>query len=306
MTEPRLLRFYLNDGLRQSAIDGQHNFIGQIETVVREAGYRVEYRRNSKAERLKSATRKGYALFHMDDPFHDKALMFRRVYQYPFWAIERSAKRWEWHVARSRFLPSQVPRPEANKFYTFWQSRLFGSAPGQSGKTGFIFVPLQGRLTDHRSFQYCSPTDMIRHVLDQDKTRPVLATLHPNEHYSDNDLQALDDLVSEHPRLTVQTGQMEDHLAGCDYVVTQNSSAAFSGFFFGKPAILFARIDFHHIAANVFDLGVSGAFEHINGPDPDYAGYIHWFWQKMAINAGRGDAKNQIRTALIRAEFPIK
>lgn len=88
-------------------------------------------------------------------------------------------------------------------------------------------------------------------------------------------------------------------------MVSQNSSAAFSGFFFGKPAVLFGRIDFHHIAANVHDLGVDDALR--IGPDlkPDYARYIHWFWQEMSINAGHPQAREKIRDILQRAGWPV-
>jgi hypothetical protein len=305
MNEPRILRFYLDDGLRKSAIAAEHNFIGKIEKAVKSCGYRVEFRRNSADERHKSAARRGYSMFHMDDPEHDRALTFRRVYHYPFWAIENSAKRWEWRVATTKFPQENVQRKEANQFYRFWQDRLFGSAATTTEHAGFVYVPLQGKLLDHRSFQSCSPIEMVLHVLAQDPIRRVVAALHPNEIYSDSELKVLDELDQKHSRLTVKVGDMQALLQGCDYVVTQNSAAAFSGYFFGKPAVLFGHIDFHHIAANVHVLGVEQAFEQVQRLSPDYAGYLHWFWQKMSINAGRADAEDKIKQALQRAGWPM-
>ena len=89
MTEPRILRFYLDDGMRQSAEAGQHNFIRKVSDVMLRSGYRVEYRKNTAAERLKSATRRGYAMFHMDAPFHPRSLTFRLVYRAEQPALER-------------------------------------------------------------------------------------------------------------------------------------------------------------------------------------------------------------------------
>lgn len=304
MTDARILRFYLDDGLRQSAGAGQHNFIALVSRVAEAAGYRIEYRRNSEAERQKSATRGGYSMFHMDDPFHDRALSMRRVYHYPFWAIEPSARRWEWYVARTRFDPTDVARKDADRFYRFWRKRLFGNAPTRAGTAGFVYVPLQGRLLDRRSFQSCSPLDMIHHTLRQEPNLPLVVTLHPGEEYTPRERQALNDLRRENTRIRIESGQMERWLEGCNYVVTENSSVAFSGFFFGKPAVLFAQIDFHHIAANVDALGVKGAFDHVREATPDHAGYIHWFWQKMSINAGRSEAADRIRTSLTRAGWP--
>ncbi|MBL4768452.1 MAG: hypothetical protein JKY94_12210 [Rhodobacteraceae bacterium] len=305
MSEPRILRIYLHEGLRKRAISGDHNFIGKVENVAKNAGFRVEFRKNTGEERLKSATRRGYSLFLMDDPWHDRALTFRRVYQYPFWAIESSSKRWEWRVAQAIFPSGDVPRKEANDFYHFWQKRLFKDAVTATEQGGFVYVPLQGKLLDRRSFQYCSPIDMLKHVMTQDSDRRVVATLHPNEEYDDKELAALNKLSKEHSRLTVKAGDMQTLLQRCDYVVSQNSAAAFSGYFFGKPSVLFGRVDFHHIAANVHALGVGSAFEKVQSLTPDYAGYLHWFWQSMSINAGRPEAENKIKQAMIRAGWPM-
>lgn len=304
MSEPRILRLYLEDGLRQSAAEGRHNFIGKIADVAGTAGYRVEFRANSPAERLKAPARRGYALFHMQGVSGPRAMVFRRVYHYPFWAIEPHADRWRWRVAQTAFPTDAVPRKQADRFLGFWRDRLFGAAAAQARRDGFVYVPLQGRLLVQRSFQTAAPLEMLRMVLAQDP-RPVVAALHPKETYTTKELHALDALAAATPRLSIQTGGMETLLAGCDYVVTQNSSAAFNGYFFGKPAVLFGRVDFHHIAANVADMGAAAALR--AGPNlaPDYAGYLHWFWQRMSINAGRKDANDRIRAAFQRAGWPI-
>lgn len=304
MTETRRVTFYLEDGLRQNAEAGQHNFLNLIAEVLRAAGFDLAYRPDSEEERAASATRPGHALFHMAEPTHDRALTLRRVYHYPFWAIERSARRWEWQVAQAPFDPQTVPTRAARQFYRFWQNRLFGDAPTQATREGFVYVPLQGRLLQHRSFQSCAPLDMLRAVLSHDP-REVIAALHPKESYSDEELAALARLNRESPRLTITLGGMERWLKTCDYVATENSSAAFNGYFFGKPAALFAGSDFHHIAADAARLGAEEALRIAPEMRPDYAGYLHWFWQQMSINAGRPDAKDKIRAALLRAGWPV-
>ncbi|MFV0514576.1 MAG: hypothetical protein ACK5MY_13250 [Jhaorihella sp.] len=304
MTEPRILRLYLNEGLRQSAEAGAHNFIARVVSVVRRAGFRVDFHPDTPAQRLKSATRRGYALFHMDGPVQQRALTFRRAYHYPFWFIERSGVRWDWPVAKARFPAGAVPRARADRFLSFWRERLFGDAPARVGRDGYVYVPLQGRLLIRRSFQTCAPLDMLRAVLAHD-ARPVVAALHPNETCSDAELRALGDLRAAHPRLRLVTGEMKRLLTGCDYVATMNSSAGFAGYFFAKPLVLFADIDFHHIAANVSDLGAPEALRRAPDLAPDYAGYLHWFWQDMAINAGRPDAEDKIRAALARGGWPL-
>lgn len=304
MTEPRIVRLYLDDGLRASVASGQHGFFAKIRHVLTTSGFRVDLRPDDAGERHKARGRRGYALYHMVDPGHPTGLTVRRVYHYPFWAIEPVAERWRWRVAVSAFDPTDR-QDDADRFFRFWRRRLFDDPPDTSLSRGLIYVPLQGRLQVHRRFQSTSPIDMLRAVLDRRDGRRVMATLHPKEAYSTADLDCLAQLQKSHPSLSVDRGNMEAHLPACDLIVTQNSSAAFAGYFFRKPVVLFARSDFHHIAANVHDLGIDAAFEAASRAAPDHAGYIHWFWQRMSINAGRPDATDQIAAALRRGGWPV-
>lgn len=298
------MTFYLDDGLRESAEAGEHNFIAKVSSVLRNAGFDVVYRANSQAARLSSALRSGYAMFHMDQPTHPRALTMRRVYHYPFWQIETTTERWNWAVAKTPFDPETVEPKEARRFHGFWRRRLFPDAPPVSLE-GFVYVPLQGRLTECRSFQAASPVEMVEAVLRHDTSRLVIATFHPGETYGDAERQAIYSLAERHPRLSVKTGSMERLLPGCDYVVTQNSSAAFNGILFEKPFILFGKSDFHHIGANVQALGQSEAFRTVTEHVPDFAAYLWWFWQEMSINAGRDEAEAKIAAAFARGGWPI-
>ncbi|MWD27172.1 hypothetical protein E0K89_006770 [Aquicoccus sp. SCR17] len=299
MSPPRDVCLYLNPGTRGRLESGRHGFLSKVISVLEAAGWRWRIAEDSAAARRASADDPGHAIFHMAEPTHPRAVTVRRVYHYPFWQIEGTARRWDWDVARDPFPAGEVNRKAADRFLGFWQQRLFGEGPMRARRDGLTYVALQGRLRDHRSFQSCAPMEMLEHV-PAHRPGPILAALHPKEEYSSDDLQALEDLARRFPRLTVRTGGMEAALEVCDMVVTQNSSAAFNGYFFGKPAVLFAGIDFHHIASNVADLGVAEAFRQAEASRPDYAGYLHWFWQQRAINAGREDAEARIAQRLRR------
>ena len=162
------------------------------------------------------------------------------------------------------------------------------------GREGVVYVPLQGMLLKRRGFQTASPIEMINTVLRQDTKRRILVGLHPNESYSHEEVLALQKLADANPSLSIQTGGMNEALRICDYVVTENFSAALSGFFFGKPAILFARIDFHHIGLNIEDLGADEAFERVAQHQPDFEKYLYWFIQLNAIKAGDDNAEDAI------------
>lgn len=304
MPNAHSVTFYLDENLRETAQAGQHNFIGRLARVLEQAGLSVSYRANSGAARLASALRPGYAMFHMDEPSHARALTMRRVYHYPFWQIAATTVRWDWPVAKAAFDPDTVDWPAARRFQGFWRKRLFPDLD-TTRKDGFIYLPLQGRLTECRSFQSASPIDMIKATLEHDPTRDIVATFHPKETYTEGERQAVHDLATQHSRLSIRTAGMDRLLPYCDYIVAQNSTAAFNGLFFNKPLVLFARSDFHHVAHNVHALGIAAAFEAAQTQAPDHAAYLWWFWQEMAINAGRPEADDQIRAALRRADWPV-
>jgi hypothetical protein len=302
MSDPHHAIFYLPDGLRQSAEAGTHNFIGKIAQVLEHKGFSVSYADEASARSQGSE----YSIFHMQEPYAGRSVTLRRAYHYPFWQIETTNKRWEWEVARTEFPASEIPRKEADRFFAFWQKRLFDTQAQTVSKSGFIYLPLQGRLQEHRSFQTCSPVDMIRKTLANSGSRPVVATLHPSEIYSPSDHAILQEIAKENPMFQLGTGDMATLLRTCDFVVTQNSSVGFSANFFRKPVVLFGQIDFHHIAYPVSKLGIQGAFESAATASPDYAGFMWWFLQKMSINAGRPEAEDKISARLKHLGWPIE
>ena len=304
MDGPRDVTFYLDDGLRQNAEARAHNFFRLLTEVLEEAGFAVFFHENSGVARLMSERLPGYAIFHMDEPTHPRALTVRRVYHYPFWAIERHAARWEWDVARAEFPGATVPRGRLRTFYDFWGKRLFGEAVSEVRDDGFLYIPLQGLIRQHRSFQSMSPVDMIRETARRYPDRDIRITLHPNEDYTTADRKTLDALLDGLPNCALVETPMKDLLAGCHGVVTQNSGVAFAGFFFGKPAVLFAEVDFHHIAGSVPRDGLDAAFTALDA-QPDFAAYLWWFLQDMAINAGRPEAKEVIAERLREHGWPV-
>ena len=295
---PRAVTIHLEQPLLESAREGRHNFIGLVAEVLRAAGYGIAFAPQGTPFRSDTL-----ALTHMTPP-PPGGLTFRRAYHYPFWSIETTAERWNRHVAGQPFQSETVADQPARRTYDRWRKRLFPGLTDAPRREGLIYVPLQGRLLDHRSFQSCAPMEMLSLPLAADPARDVVATLHPKETYSTAELDALHSLAARNPRLTILTGGMGDMLARCDYVVTMNSAAAFNAFFFGKPSILFAKIDFHHICltASPQDLG---AFGRIVSHAPDYALYLWWFWQENCVNAGRPDARERIRETLMRAGWSI-
>ncbi|MGB5559557.1 MAG: hypothetical protein WBN04_16285 [Paracoccaceae bacterium] len=300
MSAAKTLIFYLEPAFRKRAEAGKVNFVNKIVSAFASRGYATEFKGNSDAEIVSSVLHPGYALYLMEDPVSTRGLTMRLAYFYPFWRIETTAKRWEWQVATMRFDSESVDKAEAVKFARQWRKRLFGDAMPGPAPDGHIYVPLQGRLTEHRSFQTMRPIDMIAATLVAEPNRRVVAGLHPKETYVPDELRALHNLVAQNPNLSVSDAGAVELVKAASCIVTQNSAVAMTGYFFHKPVVLFGRVDFHHIAANVHELGVAEAFRKARHMTLDFDAYLFWFLQKMSINAGREDAKQQI-LATVRA-----
>lgn len=291
MSASRPVQIFLEESLLERAQTRAHNFIALMQDVLEESGHSVEFLH----EDDRPNDHDGLTLTHMKPPIGRNGLVFRRVYHYPFWQINQTEKRWAWDVAQEEFDPGLVDAMPARKFQRYWRRRLFRVDEVQRTPDGPVYVPLQGKLTKHRSFQKMSPIKMLKTTLRLEQKRNVIATLHPSEKYSDTEQAELARLEERHPRLIVATGTPDVYLPNCAYVVTQNSGAAFDGYLFNRPAILFAKIDFHHIGQSLTRMSARTAFDHVLEDTPDFAKYVHWFWQQKSINAGREEAKDKIR-----------
>ncbi|WP_108813868.1 capsular polysaccharide export protein, LipB/KpsS family [Loktanella sp. Alg231-35] len=302
MSAQDTVTFYLHSKLRNQAEGGNHNFISRLSDVQEEAGLQVAFDGDDDLARARALVRPGRSLWLMEPPVNDCGLTFRKTYLYPFWHIEQQAARWDWPVAQEHFDPAAVPAIKAANFFRYWRERLFAEAPRHARRDGFVYVPLQGQLLRQRSFQSNSPVEMLKTVLARDPNRKVIATLHPSENYSDAEQRALEQILADNLRLTVTLNSDAQYLQNCDYVVTQNSSVGFMGYFFEKPLILFGKSDFHHIALRGQD---PDAFDQVMRYQPNYAAYLYWFLQMKAINAGRPEVKQTIQTVLRGHGWPV-
>ena len=280
---------------------GKHNFINRMGQALRSVGCQLEFVPRTPASLLLAGDQGHRAVLSMEEPDNDRVLNMRKAYIGAFWRIETTNKRWEFRVANSRFSLQDIDAAAATDFANQWRKRAFDTMLADTRRDGFVLVALQGRLLRRRSFQQLSPIDMIEAVLAHEPRRKLLLSLHPGERYSAEELAAVQQLCDRQPRLHCVSGLSLKYLPYCDYVVTENSSVAFSGYFFHKPAVLFAAIDFHHIGFNVAGLGVERAFAHAQAAGQvaqPFDEYLYWFLKKTAINAGSDQAETQILAAM--------
>lgn len=284
----------------RSARAGTFPAMAVLARAVESRGWRVLFEPASPQAHQSEPPPGDYALLHMKQPLHPRTLTLRRAYHYPFWRIEQVSERWRFAVARAGFDPAEVDGDEAAAFVRRLRQRVL---PGPAPLRGdHVLVPLQGHIRRRRSFQTMRPVEMLEAACATG--RPVVATLHPSERYDAADHDALQALARRHPNLTFG-GDTMALLRNCAFVATQNSAVAFDGMILGKPAVLFAQIDFHHAALNVAELGAEAALAAAAGPPPDLDLYICWFLKKQAIDAQAPDAGARMLEAMRRAGWPI-
>ena len=302
MAEPKILHFHLDAHLRGRHAGGTGGMLNQVTDAVRAAGWEVILAPLEQTHGRPKAP--GYHLVLTLPVWGPRCLSLRKTYRDPFWKIEATNDRWDYEIADQTFDPATVTNG-FNGFMGHWKPRFLGETPAATGLDPFIFVPLQGKLTEKRHFQSMSPIEMLRATLRADPGRKVIATLHPRESYGAPELAALDDLAAAEPRFTLAEGDSLPFVKACDYIVTQNSSVAVTGFFAGKQAVLFARIDFHHIAGSVPRDGIEAAFARMHQPAPDFARYLYWLLELNAIRTWDPAAQDRIRARLSRFGWPI-
>lgn len=294
------LRVMLTKRSVEAERKGEHAFLPVLRKAAKRRGFDLTVREDSAGARKLAQKAGAYTMFHMSEPLGKYSLCFRKSYAAPFWNLATTGARWNWPVARASFNPA--PSKEADLFFDHWANRMHCIDGKTIRDDGFIYMPLQGKLLAHRSFQSASPAEMI-HATLKHTDLPVRATLHPNETYSDAELDILKEISALSSRFSVVDLPMQEALARCSYVVTENSSAGFHAMFYRKPVVLFADIDFHHVCLRVRDEGAKAAFAKVASHRPDVTSYLQWFWGDHAINLEEANAGAQLAKRLKRLGF---
>ncbi len=302
MDRPDRLPVFLDAAMRAQAMAGRQNFLGRVVAALVGHGIAVEWRDD---DSYGPRDRGAWSLHHMARPDDDRALVFRRAYIAPFWQIERSQARWDWATASAAYDPEAIDPAVARAFADHWRNRLYSSRNPPRSNDGFYLVPLQSLLNEHRGFQSMSPIAMLGRISGALPDTALRITLHPKAPPLPDERRALGRLLAAHPRMTLASEPTAALLPRCAGIITQNSAVAFHGFLLRKPALLFARIDFHHIAASVPRDGFDAALARFLGPPPDFDRYLWWFLQTRCINAGRTGCEDRIIAAFRACGMPL-
>lgn len=154
-----------------------------------------------------------------------------------------------------------------------------------------IALFLQGPSQPVARARLCTEIDMVERVLAASAGAPVLVKPHPRNHDRPT-RERLAVLAGTHVNLHVVEAHIHDMLAVAAATCSISSGVSLEGYLHRVPALIFGKVDFHHIARTVHageDVGAALDWARAQGPGLPYAAYLHWFLQKNCINIGRDD-----------------
>lgn len=302
MSRLRRVSYSNPPAMQDPAWPGWQRLVGLFAALGEATGF--ELIETASAARLAGDAPATHNFIHARAPLGPGGLVARHAHRGPFWQIDTAPARWELEVARRQYLPGSVERAGAEIFYHYWRDRLFGDAPYRTCREGFAFVPVGGALERRGEGQYCTPIEMVEQTLIHEPDRPVRVSLDPHRRYSDSEFAAVAALEERNDRVSVCIGDTKRLLRTCDYVVTQSAAMALDAHFFAKTAVLFARVDAHHIGLDV-QQGGAAAFEAAFGHAPDHALYVAWFLRDNAINVSENTALAALAARLHALGWPV-
>lgn len=308
MPRPDVLAFYTNQGGYLRAKQGISPIADILGRIARANQLQFQVYDKGSLQISAAKARHEYALGRFVEPWNKNVLVLRPAYLPRFQRIEKSSRRHAFEVAKRRFNPAGLDFDQARKFVSDTKRIRYGSDMPEPSDEGYIYVPLQGGLLDDLETRFCSPIDMLRATAQRAEGRDVVVSLHPNSNHNVVQLAALSALCRAHPNIRIEDGPATRWIPGCHYIVTQHSGAAFEGFFWGKPAMLFEKVDFHHICAKPHAVGLDGAFEQIAEmalDPPPFEQYLAWFLRDNCVNPENPQAIKRVLAILRRRGWEL-
>ncbi len=243
-------------------------------------------------------------LVHNGDAVGKNALNLAEAYVFPYWQLEADGILGNSAIGRKTYDPTQKS-PEAEAFFATLQQRRVAARASRLDQPEAVtklpknclavFLQKDSWLTDRCSLPHSG--DMLQAVADGAGGRPIVVKHHPRG-ANPKDVETLEKLRAAGADITVTEANLHDILRACVASVSISSACSFEGFLHEKPAILFGKSDFLHIA-HAYDpaAGFATTLAEALAQDIDYAAYVHWYLAENCLNP---EAEDFIPRLLVR------
>ena len=232
---------------------------------------------------------------------HPNALNTALAYIPPFWHLDGRGVLCNSSIAERVYDPRQVRLQPAKAFFQQQRRRLVGNRRSRYNQKreyeaipeGAIAVFLQGENPEKQGSTHCTAREMLRAVAQGAENRPVVVKPHPLQPGDAAMVQALKDAGLD---FILTDANIHDILSECAVTVSFNSAVSIEGYLHRKPAILFGRSDFHHMAETVedpadFPVALQNALARKGG----YAKYFYWYFALNCLSVqGNGFADRML------------
>ena len=208
-----------------------------------------------------------------------------------FWHLSDRGVLADSPAREATFDPVQVPWKLAKQFDRDLRNRFVSTRvsryrqeklPTEILPEGALAVFLQGPAVYRRHQAFVSAKEMLRAIAQSADGRDVVVKAHPLAKPLGQEVIAAVraegfDLIETH-------ANVHDILASCAATLSVNSAVALEGFLHRKPAILFGRSDFHHLAETVVRLSdLPSTLDRALSRDWDFAKMLYWYFSAHSL-----------------------
>ena len=225
-----------------------------------------------------------------------------------YWYVDPMGHRENSSISDREYLPRTIQQEDVRQLSI--DLRRDHVRPGHSAREqatvgqldvpeGAIAIMLQ-RMTpgDEPRTAICSEANMIRAVVAARGERPVVIKYHPFG-ATDAVRRAVEAVVDPDAGIHLINANIHDILEKAAMICTQTSGSGFEAFIHRKPALLFARPDYHHAGTVVDDLSVLPALiEEAVETKFSYGRYVYWFLEQNLFRPDAVDFQDRVRPVI--------
>ncbi|MEL0436004.1 capsular polysaccharide export protein, LipB/KpsS family [Phycobacter sp. K97] len=304
----------------QSGFSGWHLEFYQVLGALMEAhGIRVESRQRDGDIRIDTRTIRDSRFddgnLHIIDDRSVRApnvLNAGVAYFWRFWQLDPRGVKAFSSTGDTPYEPDQMPRRRAQSFFDNMHKRYVRSRKSkydqpetsQQFPEGAISVFFQGDYPVTSGATSTTDIEMLRAVQSGAGDRRIIVKPHPLTSNVSDIAETLA-LAEADNRIIVTDANVHDILSASCATVSINSTVALEGFLHRKPAILFGRSDFHHLAGQVHDpQEFSRVLADELDRDEGYEQFLAWYFLKMCLPLSSARLEERIWQIFTQAGFP--
>lgn len=251
-----------------------------------------------------------FHLVHNGRITHPRLLNTGLAYLDGYWYADPAGIFCDSTLAGAAFDPATIPAHAAAGFFRRLQRQFVAERRSRYGQpVGRAMVPqgaialfLQGWSDPVARARHIGAVEMVRTVLAH--RQGLLLVVKPHPRNQDDETAQVLALLGRHPDVVVSDANVHDILAAAAVTVSICSAVSLEGMLHRKPAVLFGRADFHHVAETVeYPADWPAALARALALPRAYDRYLYWFLHHGMIGLKQADKFDKLLTRIAAKGF---